>query len=75
MTESLNRPAPRTLPLHRMSDLSASFWELEGLIASGLERDEALFVMAIRRGEMAATFAIAPNAGPRRQGHGLLART
>ena len=75
MTESPNRPAPRTLPLHRMSELPASFWELEGLIASGLERDEALFVMAIRRGAMAATFSISPTTVRRRQGDVMLART
>lgn len=75
MTVSPNRPAPRTLPLQRMSALPASFWELEGLIACGLERDEALMVMAIRRGEMAATFSTSPTAVRRRQVHGLLART
>ncbi|KRE11847.1 hypothetical protein ASE63_19015 [Bosea sp. Root381] len=49
------------------------FWELEELIESGLERDQALGVMSVRRGEKPSTQEVEATAAPAQQGGELVA--
>lgn len=52
MTVSQNpAAAPTILPACGSPAFPAPFWELEALIESGVDRDQALEAMAIRRGE------------------------